>query len=654
MLSHGAPVRSRDPRVEARPTVEASGLRVTLHRDGQQIHALRGVDLEIGRGEIVGLVGESGSGKSILGLSLLGLLPDSAAPEVRGEIAVDGVDVLSASDATLRELRRARLGAVFQDPMTTLDPTMRIGDQMLEVADGVDDAVRLLDLVGVPEPRRRVRAYPHELSGGLRQRVMIAMAVAGNPSLIVADEPTTALDVTVQAQILELLAQLREKLECSVLFITHDLGVASELADRIVVLYAGRVAEVGPTSALLTEPRHPYSAGLLESRLDLGTDRDRPLSALEGGPPDARAPLAGCPFAPRCRFRLPICTEQVPELAGDGVHSDSCIRSGELDLAASAPSTEAARKASRKQIAEPVLVARGLSVSASRRRLVRKTRPVEILKGVDFEVAAGEAVAIVGESGSGKTTLLRSVAGLSPPDGGELELSSGPAPQMVFQDPSSSLTPWLTVGEIIEDRLRGVIPSKEMRRRRVAEALVEVGLPPDSARVRPSQLSGGQRQRVALARAVVVPPTILLCDEPTSSLDVSVAAGVLNLIDRLRRTLNMAVLFVTHDLAVARFVADRIAVMYFGRIVEIGAAEEVISRPAHPYTRVLLSSLPGRGNERVVLGGAPPSIYSPPTGCAFHPRCPHETPACRSRAPQYHAVSGEPSHLVDCILEERA
>jgi peptide/nickel transport system ATP-binding protein len=585
--------------------VVTAGLNVWLTRNHAESHVLRGVDLEIGGGEIVGLVGESGSGKTVLGMSLLGLLPEGAAPRVEGTVAVEGVDMVGGDAGTLRELRRHRLGAVFQDPMSSLDPTMRIGGQLREVVDSDGDAVELLRAVGVPEPRRRLRSFPHELSGGQRQRVMIAMAIAGEPRLIVADEPTTALDVTVQAQILDLLTRLCGELGCSLLLITHDLAVAAQVAQRVVVLYGGRVAEVAPTRALLEGPRHPYSAALMRSRLDVEMDVSRPLPTLEGDPPDPRDLPPGCPFAPRCVFAQPACERGLPPLAaGPGPRRlDACVRSAEIDLRPVRVEVEPWDPPALDPGAPPALLAEGLEVAVEERSLWRRRQGTPILKGVDLRIGAGECVALVGESGSGKTTLVNAAAGLMAPCGGRIELSD-PAPQMVFQDAGSSLTPWLSSGELVEDRLRSLGLSRAERAARVRAVLDQVGLPSWTEAARPAQLSGGQRQRVAIARAIVAPPRLLLCDEPTSALDVSVAAGVLNLIGRLRRELDMAVLFVTHDIAVARLIADRVAVMYGGRIVEAGPAREVIAHPSDPYTRELIASVPGI--DAGTLDGAEP------------------------------------------------
>ena len=601
---------------------------------GADVQALRGVSLDLAPGEILGVVGESGSGKSVLGLSMLGLLPDRPRPRISGSVTVCGTDMVHSTPESRRLVRRRHLGSVFQDPMTSLNPTMRVGRQVEEAAGSAAEAERLLEAVGVPDAARRMRAYPHELSGGLRQRVMIAMAVAGDPDLVIADEPTTALDVTVQAQILDLLVDRRGRTNTTFVLVTHDLGVAAQVADRIAVMYAGRLAELGPAEEVYRSARHPYTRGLLRSRLELDSDRGRPLATLRGEPPDPRKPPPGCPFAPRCDHHRPACDEHLPALLArmDGHPGGvACIRAAEIAPELTGPHStgKAERWPALAADSHPgaALIVKDLTKSfpvGSRRRPER----LHALRGVNLEVTEGEAVALVGESGCGKSTLLRSVAGLQPVDGGFIDLARGGRPQMVFQDAGASLTPWMSVGELVGERLREEGLGAPARRQRVDDALRLVGLPPETARAKPSHLSGGQRQRVALARATVVPPEVLLCDEPTSALDVSLAATVLNLLGRLRRELGMAVLFVTHDLAAARIVADRIAVMYLGRIVELGSAEQVTARPVHPYTRALLAAVPGQERRRVDLRGEPASPLRPPPGCEFHPRCPEAEPRC--------------------------
>jgi peptide/nickel transport system ATP-binding protein len=605
-------------------------LHLTFRRGGRPLRALRGVSLDLARGEIVGLVGESGSGKSVLGLALLGLLPTAPAPEISGDAIVEGVDMLRASAAQRRETRRRHLGAVFQDPMTSLNPTMRVGRQLAEVAGSSSEAIRLLDAVGVPEPKRRLRAYPHELSGGLRQRVMIAMAVAGEPALVVADEPTTALDVTVQAQILELIRNLRDETGCTFLLVTHDLGVAADIADRIAVLYGGRMAEIGTSQDVLEHSAHPYTRGLLRSRLTLTSRRDAPLRTLVGEPPDPRDHPSGCPFAPRCELRIDACDERAPEMLPTDTHPGLVA----CPVVADHREDHAPVSVIEPWAVMPPTSQVAVSVAGAKKTFVlhsgfRHRDYLQALRGVDLSVVAGESVALVGESGCGKSTLLRAIAGLHGLDGGSIELGSGARPQMVFQDAGASLTPWMTIGELLEERLRTERINGADRKRRMHDALTLVGLPDEVSGAKPAQLSGGQRQRVALARATVVPPQVLLCDEPTSALDVSLAGTILNLLGRLRRELGMAVLFVTHDLAAARIIADRIAVMYLGRIVEVGVADEVTSEPRHPYTKALLGAVPSSDRERAVrLAGEPASPLDPPSGCAFHPRCSVATDAC--------------------------
>ncbi len=516
------------------PVAEVTDFSLSLVRNGIRGDILKDVSLQIQPGEILGLVGESGSGKSVLALSLLGLLPPTSAPEADGAVTVGGTDMLRAAPAELRRVRRELLGAIFQDPMTSLNPTMRIGRQIGEVTHDDAESVRLLQTVGVRDAELRLRVYPHELSGGLRQRVMAAIAVAGKPALIVADEPTTALDVTVQAQLLDLLRELRDDFGCSVLMITHDLGVADQIADRLAVLYRGELVEIGTAAEVVRNPQHDYTRSLLAARLTLTMPRDERFTATA----DA--------------------AETAPAVQIRDLHRTFNVRRG---------------------------------------RDGRQT--IHAVDGVDLDIAAGEALAIVGESGSGKSTLLRIVAGLEKPTTGTATLTGAGGPQMVFQDAGSSLTPWLSIGETLGERLRGQKLSRAQIRERVTEALAAVDLPPEVARARPGELSGGQRQRVGLARATMIPPAVLLCDEPTSALDASLAKSVLALIRDLRARIGMTVLFVTHDLAVARLMGDRIAVMQSGRVVELGLAEQVISAPRQDYTRTLLAAVP-----EIVIDGA--------------------------------------------------
>ncbi|MBA2573304.1 MAG: ABC transporter ATP-binding protein [Actinomycetota bacterium] len=569
---------------------DVAGLHVAFRREGRNLQALRGVDLRIQSGEIVGLVGESGSGKTVLGLSMLGLLPKTARTE--GTVMVDGVELNGADESTRRRLRRRALGAVFQDPMTSLDPTMRIGRQVQEVAGSTAEALRLLEAVGIPDAQRRLRDFPHELSGGLRQRVMLAIALAARPKLVIADEPTTALDVTVQAQVLALFRRMRDEFGCAILLVTHDLAVASTVADRICVLYGGLVAEVGQVRAVLDHPGHPYTAALMASRIGLHADRDSQLPVIAGEPVQPSSDPVGCNFAPRCPAAAVLCREQRPALAVVSKHGGlaACHFQAGEDVARTLSTIATPWVAAASGRSAGNVTVHRLSVRFPGRRGLRRSEPFDALSDIDLSVAPGEAVALVGESGSGKTTLLRAIAGLQAPTSGRVDLGGGRRPQMVFQDAGSSFTPWLTVGQQLEERVAH-LPAT-VRRERVLEALARLGLPGEVSRVRALQLSGGQRQRAALARAVIEPPDLLLCDEPISALDASLAATVLNLLGRLRRELGFAMVFVTHDLAAARLVADRITVMTRGRIVEEGTPDTVISQPSNPYTQTLLASVP--------------------------------------------------------------
>jgi peptide/nickel transport system ATP-binding protein len=569
------------------PVLAIRGLGVTLHRDGAANRVLDGVSFDLEAGRITAIVGESGSGKSTIGLAAQGLLPTEARPLVTGSVRLAGTEVVGAPEAVLRGLRARVVRSVPQDPLAALNPVMRVGPQLREGAAPGERPEDWLPRVGLTDPARVMAAWPHQLSGGQRQRVLIAMAMLSGAPLLVADEPTTALDVTVQAQILRLLRQLAGEQGKAVLFVTHDLGVASEIADRILVLYGGRVAEHGPAGALLRGPRHPYSRALLQARFDLEADRDRPLPVLGGDPPGPAAERPGCAFAPRCPWAIDLCRTDVPPLLPlpDGPRDVACHRADEIATVAAAPPAPWPAHAPG---ARPALRLEGVSLSFG---------ALSVLRGLDLTVQEGESVALVGVSGSGKSTILRLAAGLLRPDRGRVAVAGG-QPQMVFQDAMSSLTPWLSVGEQLRERLRPLrLPAAEARAR-VEAALALVGLPPAAARALPRELSGGQAQRVAVARAVVLPPEVLLCDEPISAMDVSLAAQTLNLLGDIRRRLGMAMVFVTHDLAAARLVADRIVVLEEGRIVEDGPAEEVTARPRSAHARELIAATP-RAPERM-------------------------------------------------------
>ena len=651
---------------------------VTFTRSGSPIHALRGVSLSIGHSEVVALVGESGSGKSVLGLSMLGLLDRSGSSKVSGRVLIAGNDISKLSAGDLRRLRREQLGAIFQDPMTSLNPTMRIGNQLGEVTGSKAESIELLASVGVPEPAKRLSAFPFELSGGLRQRVMIAMALAGRPKLIIADEPTTALDVTVQAQILALIGESRRKFGTSFVLITHDLGVAAMVADRVVVMYGGEIVEAGTTADVLTNPQHPYTKALLNSRLTLDRELGSEIATLKGEAVDSRTTIPGCAFEPRCPMAFAFCATIKPKLGALSLgHEVACLlyddtfqgqTSGKSDQGELSsfglsvdddPVSESQFNGNTDSVAglKSVVEPRRLDTMVTVNDLVVSFKVgsggsravLRALRGASLQVTTGEAVAVVGESGSGKSTLLRTLAGLNHKSGGSIELAQDAKVQMVFQDSGASLTPWMTIRELLDERLVATgVRSRSERDSRIMQASDSVGLNRQTLSAKSFQLSGGQRQRAALARAVVVPPEILLCDEPTSALDVSLAAVVLNLISKLRKELNMTLLFVTHDLAVARVVADRIAVMYLGRFVEVGTADQVLREPTHPYTRALMSAVPGSNLPPILLNGDPASPLSVPSGCSFHPRCPEAIESCCETEQSLTISRRSQGHLVAC------
>lgn len=518
------------------PLLRVTNLSVAF---GRGPRVVEDVSFDIARGEIVALVGESGSGKSTIGHALQGLLPVDSRPAVAGSILIDHTEIVRGSPAILRRARRSLVRMVPQDPMAALDPTMTIRRQMAESMAGAS-IIEWLRRVGLEDAQRIADAYPHRLSGGQRQRVLIAMAMMANPKLLVADEPTTALDVTVQAQILDLLRTLATEQQAAVLLITHDLAVAASMSTRVLVMREGKFVETGATRQLVSAPQHPYTRGLIASRFDLATDRTRPLISPGG-------------------------TQWADLWPGYPPDAQNVILSF-------------------KQV--------GKSFATGPRTRWGTRGPRTVLHAIDMDMREGECVALVGESGAGKSTLLRIAAGLVRPDAGTVALSDNAAPQIVYQDVGSSLTPWLTIGEQIAERLRQLRLTPQQRDGRLRETMDLVGLDPDILHALPSELSGGQAQRAAIARAIVVVPKLLLCDEPISALDVSLAAAILDLLGTLRRRLGMAMLFVTHDLAAARIIADRIVVLNEGRLIEQGEPDVLIGAPKMPYTRQLLASVP--------------------------------------------------------------
>ncbi|HEY4003855.1 MAG TPA: ABC transporter ATP-binding protein [Pseudonocardia sp.] len=646
------------------PILRVSDLRVAFPSEAGEVAAVRGVSFAVSPGEVLGIVGESGSGKSVSALAAMGLLPPQA--RIGGSIQFRGEELLGRTDSQMARIRGKRIAMVFQDPLSALTPIFSVGDQVAEAlrvhdgglskADAARRSVELLDVVGIPRARERARSFPHEFSGGMRQRVVIAMAIANNPDLIIADEPTTALDVTVQAQVLDVLRTARELTGAGLILITHDLGVVAGVADRVQVMYAGRIVETGPVDAIFTSPRMPYTLGLLGSLPRLDTDRREPLVPIEGQPPSMVGLDPGCPFAPRCPLAIERCTTEEPPLELADGHGTACWRSGELAAEPDAaevfgvetdPRVGALSTLGRdSEHTTPVVLkvtdlARHypLTKGAVFRRQIGVVRAVD---GVSFELHTGEVLALVGESGCGKTSTLMEILGLSAPTEGSIEVLGRSVAtldragrrairrdlQVVFQDPMASLDPRLPVGDVIgEPLLVHGVPSAK-RAERVRELLRLVGLRPEHAERYPAEFSGGQRQRIGIARALAVQPKVLVLDEPVSALDVSIQAGVINLLDELRQRLGLAYLFVAHDLSVVRHLADRVAVMYLGKIIEIGSVDAVFRAPFHPYTQALLSAIPipdpvvERRRERILLQGDLPSPADPPSGCRFRTRCP--------------------------------
>ncbi|WP_439577131.1 dipeptide ABC transporter ATP-binding protein [Elioraea sp.] len=668
--------------VPGAPVLEVRDLVTVFHTDAGPVRAVDGVSLSVAPGETLGIVGESGSGKSVTALSVMRLLDEPARIE-GGSVRLQGRDVLAMTAEELRRVRGDRMAMVFQDPMTSLNPVLRIARQLTEAMTthgridhraAEERAVGLLGRMGITAPRRAIAAFPHQFSGGMRQRVMLAMGFANEPALLIADEPTTALDVTIQAQILDLLHELNRDTGAAVVLISHDLGVIASLCRRIIVLYAGQVVEEGPAEALLSEPRHPYTWALLNAvpRIDRALGTSRRLVSIEGAPPDPLALPAGCRFAPRCPFREARCDDPPGLLpVGEGRAARCWVTQSGRRLerpaqATVAPEADRARRAS----GATVLSVRGLvkHFPLPRETLLAPQRVVHAVNGVDLDVRQGETVGLVGESGCGKSTLARLVTRIHAPTAGSIrlfgaEIATAAARtirplrrriQMVFQDPYASLNPRMTVAETLAEPLRahGLAATAEAARARVAELLSTVGLNPGWASRYPHEFSGGQRQRISIARALAVEPEFIVADEPISALDVNIQAQVLNLMLDLQERFGLTYLFIAHDLAVVRHICDRVIVLYLGRVMEVAPAAALFAAPLHPYTVALISAAPvpdvaaARARRRVALGGEPPSTVSLPSGCVFRTRCPIARPVCAETVPPLAEVT--PGHLVAC------
>ena len=643
--------------------LDVSGLRIDFATASGYLNVVQDVSFEVAKGETLALVGESGSGKTVSALSVMGLLPRRSSRVAAEKLRFEDRDLLSFNPEQMREIRGNDVSMIFQEPMTSLNPGFTVGNQISEAvrahrsvskAEAKKRSIEVLEMVGIPDAPRRFEDYPHAFSGGMRQRAMIAMALACEPKLLIADEPTTALDVTIQAQVLELLRRLQGELGMAILFVTHDLGVVADIADRVTVLYAGQTVEVAGTDALFRRTKHPYSEALMASMPQVAP-HGQPLTVIPGQVPRPGEYPEGCRFAPRCSYAVDSCRQTVPEV----VDGSRCIRQGELTL--SGTRWEAAQAAAAHQVevrpeSRTLLDVHDLAVSFPvhshfLRRVVGQVRAVD---GISFSIERGETLGLVGESGSGKSTTARLILRLIEPTAGTVVLDGTDVTglgkndlrrmrshmQIVFQDPYSSLDPRASIAETVGEPLEVHLGLHGRRRDdRVGDLLAEVGLDRRFLTRYPYEFSGGQRQRIAVARALAVVPDLLICDEPVSSLDVSTQSQVINLLDEIQDRLGITCLFIAHDLSVVRHISDRIAVMYLGRIVEIGSAEEVYSHPKHPYTEALLSAIPvpdpteQRRRERIVLQGDIPSPLNPPSGCRFHTRCPHAMDVCAVEDP---------------------
>jgi len=640
------------------------------------VRAVQAVSWQVKPGEVLALVGESGCGKSVSALAVMRLLAQTA--QVSGRILFDGRDLLALPDADMRKIRGRDIAMVFQDPMSSLNPVLNIGYQMgepLRIHLGMTAeaarvrSIELLQRVGIPDAARRLDQYPHQFSGGMRQRVMIAIALACNPRLIIADEPTTALDVTIQAQILGLMQELSREFGIALLVITHNLGVVARYADRVNVMYAARMAEQAAATDLFAQPLHPYTAGLLRSVPRLDRPRAARLETIDGAPPDLLDPPPGCRFAARCAWRIEACVETLPELLEVVPQRwSACLRAAELVKQPAVDSSSGNITGVSKTLdrASPLLQVRGLKTYFETSAGLPALRAVDDLS---FDIFRGETLGLVGESGCGKTTVGRSLLRLEQAtagqilfDGSEVTQATGEAMQryrrqvqVIFQDPYSSLNPRMTIGQIIAEPLLvyKLQPDAAAAQARVRELLNQVGLFDYMAERYPHQLSGGQRQRVGIARALALEPSFIICDEPVSALDVSIQAQIINLLEDLQQKLGLTYLFIAHDLAVVRHIADRVMVMYLGKIMEIADRDALYAEPLHPYTQVLLAAVPipdpvlEAQRVRAVPAGEVPGKPATVSGCVFRARCALATAECGESVPALREI--KPGHYAACL-----
>lgn len=649
-------------------------LHVSFQTHAGKVSAVRGVDLSVEKGETLAIVGESGSGKSVTSKAIMGLLPVQNASIDQGEIWFEDRNLLTLKNKEMKKIRGSEIAVISQDPMTALNPTMKVGKQVIESAikhrnlgkkESNKLALELFELVGIPNPETRLNQYPHEFSGGMRQRVVIAMALACNPKLLIADEPTTALDVTIQAQILDLLKNIQEKMGTSIIFITHDLGVVANIADSVAVMYAGKIVEKGTVEEIFHHPTHPYNWGLLNSMPNLDTKGK--LYSIPGSPPDLMNPPKGDAFASRNEFALAIDYEKQPPMFQI---SDTHSAASWL-LHSQAPKIEFIKQKNEVLSEEETIHKESedkqalLEVKNLKKHFkLQSKQTLKAVDGINIEIKKGETLGLVGESGCGKSTIGRTLMGLYEPTDGEVIYDNVSLTkknkknftrkiQMIFQDPYASLDPRKKVEDIIAEGIdiHQLARSKKERKERVEELLEIVGLQPDHASRYSHEFSGGQRQRIGIARALAVDPELIIADEPISALDVSIQAQVVNLLMKLQAERGLTFLFIAHDLSMVKYISDRIGVMYLGGMVELAGAEELYENPLHPYTQALLSAVPipdpviEKTRERIILQGGLPSPITPPVGCRFRTRCPLATEKC-GEVPEWREIKKD--HWVAC------
>ena len=651
------------------PLLQIKDLHTDIEIRSGVVRALSGVDLHVNPGETLGIVGESGSGKTMTALSLMGLLPQGGKVS-SGSIILDGHDLTKMPLHLKRKMRGTKVGMIFQDPLTSLNPTMKIGLQVCEPLRvheklskraALARAIEILKRVGMPRPEVVINNYPHQLSGGMRQRVMIAMALVCKPRILIADEPTTALDVTTQMQILDLIDELRDEYKMGVILITHDLGVVAGHTDRVAVMYAGRIVETAPTKTLFTEPKHRYTSSLMAALPERALAAGTKLFSIPGAPPSLTNLPKGCRFAARCLWATDECRADYPPLSGDENHTFSCfhpVQEGDespavlqamMDSGKAEDAVDATGQISHEVLLDVKEASREYESSGSG-FFKRDKGVVSAVDRVSISVKKGETYGLVGESGCGKSTVGRLIAGLEPPSGGAIELDGRDLAtlkgrdavrihrdvQMMFQDSYAAMDPRMRIDQILAEPM-SIQKTGNARQiaERIMEILEQVGLTEEILDRYPHEFSGGQLQRIGFARSLTLAPDLIVADEPVSALDVSVQAQVLNLMKDLQQELGLSYLFISHDLAVVQYMADRIGVMYLGRIVEEGPAREVVNNPKHPYTKALIDSIPVPDPEfvhdesAIKLTGEPPSAVNPPEGCRFRPRCPFAGEECK-------------------------